>query len=256
MLYSFRLYYFQFKEVKILWGPGAGGQMWGPGPDNPNTWDLLVYLTRSKPAVNKVLIIIILFSSFCSSSFFLFFLLHQVPFWIFRPATPPLSALTWLFCLTLTCSISFEFFVCAQMQLASGKLLIHVFRTNAFLAFPFFWVGGSLCLIFTFAFNCRTAFAKCIAPSNKGGERPPKTFSMYKNFNIMYSNIRHYIETKHLFIKSWSKTLFKIWKEDRFEANFKILNCEKWIKYASLCASVDTRLLYLSQGSFKYLSFK
>ena len=25
MLYSFRLHYIQFKEVNILWGPGAGG---------------------------------------------------------------------------------------------------------------------------------------------------------------------------------------------------------------------------------------
>ena len=33
VLYSFRLYYIKFKEVKILWGPGAGGR----ATDNPNT---------------------------------------------------------------------------------------------------------------------------------------------------------------------------------------------------------------------------
>ena len=211
---------FSLRMLKFYEGRELGGGCEGWGLDNPNTRYLLVYLTRSKPAVNKALIIIILFSPFCSSSFFLFCLLHRVPFWIFWPATPPLFALTWLYCLALSCSISFEFFFCAQMQLASGKLLILVFRANAFLAFPLFWVGGSLCLIFTFAFNCPTSFVKCIAPSNKGGEKQPKTFSSNKNFNIMYSNIRHYIETKHLFIKPSSKTLFKIWKEDRFEANF------------------------------------
>ena len=26
VLYSFRLYYIQFKEFKIFWGPGAGGR--------------------------------------------------------------------------------------------------------------------------------------------------------------------------------------------------------------------------------------
>ena len=31
MLYSFRFYYTQFKEFKILWGPGAEGRIWGPG---------------------------------------------------------------------------------------------------------------------------------------------------------------------------------------------------------------------------------
>ena len=30
VLYSFRLCYIQFKEVKILWGPGAEGKIWGP----------------------------------------------------------------------------------------------------------------------------------------------------------------------------------------------------------------------------------
>ena len=27
VLYSFRLYYIQFKEFKILWGPGTGGRI-------------------------------------------------------------------------------------------------------------------------------------------------------------------------------------------------------------------------------------
>ena len=31
MLYSFRLYYIQFKEVKILWGPRAEYEGQGPG---------------------------------------------------------------------------------------------------------------------------------------------------------------------------------------------------------------------------------
>ena len=42
MLSSYKLYYVQFKEAKILWGPEARG--WGPeagyegwGPDNSNT---------------------------------------------------------------------------------------------------------------------------------------------------------------------------------------------------------------------------
>ena len=30
VLSSFRLYYIQFKELKILWGPGAEGGIWGP----------------------------------------------------------------------------------------------------------------------------------------------------------------------------------------------------------------------------------
>ena len=33
VLYSFRLNYIQFKELKILWGLGAEGR----GPDNPKT---------------------------------------------------------------------------------------------------------------------------------------------------------------------------------------------------------------------------
>ena len=31
VLSSFRLYYIQFTEIKILWGPGAQNRMWGPG---------------------------------------------------------------------------------------------------------------------------------------------------------------------------------------------------------------------------------
>ena len=37
VLFSFRFYYIQFKEVKILWGPGAGCEGRGRGPDKPNT---------------------------------------------------------------------------------------------------------------------------------------------------------------------------------------------------------------------------
>ena len=39
-LYSFRLYYIQFKEVKILRGPEAEGRIWrsgAGGPDNTKT---------------------------------------------------------------------------------------------------------------------------------------------------------------------------------------------------------------------------
>ena len=35
VLFSFRLYYIEFKEVKILWGPDVRTRCWGP--DNPNT---------------------------------------------------------------------------------------------------------------------------------------------------------------------------------------------------------------------------
>ena len=31
VLYSFRLYYIQFKEFKILWGPGTEDRMWERG---------------------------------------------------------------------------------------------------------------------------------------------------------------------------------------------------------------------------------
>ena len=37
MLSSFRLYYIQFKDIKILWGPRAGYEDQGPEPDNPKT---------------------------------------------------------------------------------------------------------------------------------------------------------------------------------------------------------------------------
>ena len=32
MILIFRLYYIQFKEIKILWGPGAEGRYEGRGP--------------------------------------------------------------------------------------------------------------------------------------------------------------------------------------------------------------------------------
>ena len=51
VLSSFRLYYIQFKEVKILWGPRFRGQglevrAWERGPGNPNTpsWFLKITL--------------------------------------------------------------------------------------------------------------------------------------------------------------------------------------------------------------------
>ena len=49
-LSSFRLYYIQFKEVKILWRLGAEYEGWGP--DNPNT-PCMVY-TKSKSYLVRI----------------------------------------------------------------------------------------------------------------------------------------------------------------------------------------------------------
>ena len=44
----YRLYYAQLKEIKILWGPGAGGRR----PDNPNTLERL----RTTASVERIML--------------------------------------------------------------------------------------------------------------------------------------------------------------------------------------------------------